>query len=216
MNLHQIIRIVNIFTGPKSINKSPGQLMIMLHQAQVKHFYKIIGSPQDGKAVEIDRLNSISLSPFKVYRGVNGLPALYIDRYGIADSPEDLFYPLSALYGAREVEFIPDGEYSRRKGDALLKGTLRNPVAVIQDGYIEFDPLKNMYIKFSYLKNPPLPVYGYTQTRGFIEYQAEESTELLWKESDQIEIIYTLISDLGIDIGKQAVIEMAEKVKSEL
>ncbi len=148
--------------------------------------------------------------------GVNDNQSLYIDSDGIATTPSDMYYPAAALHGTRDIQFIPDGEYTRRKGDSLLKGTLRNPVANIQDGYILFDPLKSIYIQFTYLKLPPEPVYGYTQATGYAKYDEATSTQLLWDEPSQVEILYILASDLGIKIGKPEVVELAEKIKSEI
>jgi hypothetical protein len=56
-------------------------------------------------------------------------------------------------------------------------------------------------------------VYAYTIIDGFIEYNPTNSIELEWDELNQIDILYILLSDLGIVTAKADIFQISEKVK---
>lgn len=226
MNLYNIFRVINIIAGKKTKSKvlTPEQYEIMIHVAQLKHLKRKIGLPEEyqpgrplpAQLFEITRINTMDLSPFKKFLGKKeDEPPLIVDSYGYATIPDDLYYPSVMEYKNRNIEIVSDELWNLRKSDALLKGTERNPIANFQNNFIRFNPLKNCFVDFIYLRNPIKPVFAYTLTKGYIEYDENNSIELEWNEINQIDIIAILLFDLGINIEKPEILQVAESVKTK-
>ena len=56
---------------------------------------------------------------------------------------------------------------------------------------------------------------SYTQSSGYLQYDSSNSTELEWSEADQIDILYIVLFDIGITMGKPDILAVANKVKNE-
>lgn len=232
MTLHEILKVINTISGEKLKGKvlTPEQYQIIIKQASLKHFKKKVGLPEEyqpgaplpRQAYEITNLITMYLSPFKVQMGKTGSVPMRVDSNGFADSPTNMYYPGTMQYNSsagieniRRIDIVSDQEWVDRHEDALQVPTWRNPIANIQNGYIRFSPITDKFVEFVYLKYPADPVYAYTQNEGYVEYDSINSTELEWDEVNQIDIIYIILFDLGINIGKPEVMAIADKVKTE-
>lgn len=225
MNLGEIFKIINIISGDKLKGKklSPSQAESIINLAQLKHFKEKVGVPEQyspgmpipKQVFENTRINSMDLQPFKVHMGKVGEVYMTVNNNGYGDVPSDMYYPSTAMYNGRRVDILSDDEWAYRYDDELTKGTERNPIANIQDTYVRFSPLKNTFVEFVYLRYPANVVFSFTQTEKFISYNESGSTELEWNEVNQIDIIYKVMFELGINIGKQEVLSVADKVKKE-
>ena len=70
-------------------------------------------------------------------------------------------------------------------------------------------------VDFTYIKFPTKPVFAYTITNGYVEYDSVNSVELEWDEVNQLDILYILLSDLGVVATKADVFQISEKVKTK-
>ena len=233
MTLNEIRNIINIISGEKLKGRviTPEDFELMLKVANLKHFKRKVGLPEEyqpgaplpAQAFEITTKSTMDLSPFKVHMGRTGVMPLYVDTYGEAVTPSDMYYPSTMQYNyilngvtkKRNIDIVSDLEWTERSSDALTQPTDRNPVANIQDSYIRFSPITDKFVEFVYLRYPIDPVYAYSQDKGYVEYNASSSTELEWDEVNQIDIISILLFDLGINMGKGDILSYADKVKKE-
>ena len=226
MTLYELFQIINVSIGDTDKELSPSEAELMIHSAQLKHYNSLIGAneqyqagaPIPQQSFEQTRLNSVSLSDFKVWMGKPGETPLKVNDDGYATTPSNMYYPSSMFYtyngDSRFIEIVSDYEWELRQADALTKATNRNPIANIQDNIIRFSPIVNKFVNFIYLKTLTKPVFAYTQTKGYLEYDSSGSVELEWNESNQIDILYILLTDLGLAVNREDIIQVAEKIKT--
>ena len=201
----------------------------LIHVSQLKHFKRKIGLPEEyapgrpipRQAYEISKMNSIDLAPFKVVMGNNSMP-LKINAYGNALIPSDFYFPSSARYqwvrsqilvSWQEVEILDDKTFNKRITSSLMAPSRKHPVANVQNGAIQFVPKDLKFVNFTYLRVPPEPVYGVKYDRGFAESVPATSTELLWSDTNVIDICAIALFDLGIIMNKQEIASYANKVE---
>lgn len=226
MNLYELFQIINATIGGTGKELSPPEAELMIHSAQLKHYNSLIGAdeqyrpgqPLPQQSFEQTRLNSVSLSPFKVWMGKPDELPLRVNDDGYAITPSNMYYPSSCFYtyngSQRPIKILSDNEWELRQGDALTKATDRNPIANIQNDIIRFSPIINKLVNFIYLKTLTKPVIAYNSSRGYLEYDSANSTELEWDESNQIDILYILLTDLGLAVNREDIIQVAEKIKT--
>ena len=184
MDLNQIRNIITNFIQRDWV---PEQLTSELNYAQLRYFPIAVKMEKD-------------LHQFKVKKG-EGTPPLYVTG-GVATIPSDYQEFISMN--------VPSGgsNYRVRKCDSELFDYLREspiefptsayPICRFTGTQIQFLPADILYVNFVYYKKPPIPVYGYTTSHGFLEYNASTSTQLDWDEQDQIAIIQIMLQDLGV------------------
>jgi hypothetical protein len=228
MTLYDILQVCNLLGGK---GLTPEQAELLIKTASLKHFKRKVGLPEQyqpgqpmpQQAFEITKKITQDLLPFKVHMGKSGTVPLYVDAYGYATTPSNLYYPSTMTYLKSEahgltykpIDILDDQAWVDRVDDALTAPSVNRPVANFQVSYIRFSPIKNAWVEFIYLKYPDDPVFGYTQDRGFIEYDSANSTELEWDEANQVDIIAIMLSDLGVNMGRQDILQVAEKVKTQ-
>jgi hypothetical protein len=195
MDLNQIRNILVNFVQKEWTSV---QLESGLHNAQMKFMELAIKQERD-------------LYQFKVKMG-EGSPPLYVTS-GFADIPSDFYYFLS-------MNVPSGGTYPRVRKcndelfEYLRESTVENPtgdypICRFVGTQIQFLPSTLLYVNFVYYKNPPSPVFGYTLTNGYLEYDEATSTQLDWAETDQMMIIQLVLQDLGV----QATLEQIKTAK---
>jgi hypothetical protein len=98
----------------------------------------------------------------------------------------------------KQVEILDGGTFDNRKSHKIEVPDLAHPIATFMSTYIKFLPKNVQFVNFTYL-GTPTPVHYATQSVfGFPQYDSVNSAELLWDESDQIEIIKIALQELGV------------------
>lgn len=205
-----------------SLVVTPYKLGQLLHVAQLKHFKRKLGLPEDAQKVqqyEISKVISSDLDPFKVIMGDKTMEMRVVDGY--APLPSGFYYPSTMRYRRvklgketwKEVDILSDKEFDHRVSSTLLRPSTRYPIANLQKNYFRVEPRGIRSVYFVYLKLPTKPVFGITMVRGFSEYDPTTSTELEWNDVNIIDIIYIMLSDLGVKISSAELFQIAEKTK---
>lgn len=188
MTHETIINILSLFT----VEPLPTELYCdRYHDAQLKLF-----------AVKYGERNDMALRKFKKVMGANDTMPLIVTA-GIAPIPDDYFARKSGWYyynGDKvQINFVEDYQY-----DALLTNkteypTAEFPIANIQSNYIRFNPTTVNHVTFSYYTKPEVPVYAVTYTQGYAEFDAENSSEVLWTEGDIPALIQLILQSFNIN-----------------
>lgn len=234
MNLNEQRIVVSTIIQDKNpaINIVPEQWDILLHLAQLKHFKRKIGLPEEyvpgapipAQVFEITQKISDDLIPFTFHMGRAGTPPLYVSSNGEATTPTDMYYPATMTYNLikpgggvepRMVDIVNDKEWQDLTTSYICNPTKRFPIANFKKDYIRFDPKNLQMVDFTYIKFPTKPVFAYTITNGYVEYDSVNSVELEWDEVNQLDILYILLSDLGVVATKADVFQISEKVKTK-
>ena len=203
----------------------------LFHLAQLRHYKQKIGLPEEyrpgmpitAQSFELTKVIMDDLLPFKVSMWDDDVSALQVNANGKADLPKGYYYPSVLSYrqmvGDEEVwgpvGVLNDKLFEERIASHLTKPNKDFPVCNFQATYIRFAPKNLRFVRFIYLKLPPKPVYGTTFSRGYTAYDPSTSTELLWNDTNCLDILMLVLKDLGITIPLQDLYQVADKAKIE-
>ena len=201
-----------------------GEFQRILHVGQLKQLKKKLGLPEEYQpgspiarsSYELNKKISRDLEPFKRIDPV-------IVTEGNTPFPKNFYYPSTLaikqvrnnIARFRDVTIVTDAEWNKRVGSYAMRPNLMFPIANFMNGYIRMEPKTIRNATFVYLIIPPKPVYGVKYNRGFAEYVASTSTELLWDDINIIDIIGIVLGDLGINIPSAEIIQIADKLKGQ-
>ena len=230
MDLQQIHDIVTLIADDKSMPDIfvDEDFDDALHYAQLKYFKQRLGLPEEYQpgmpypkiAFEITKRITEDLRPFKVIKGWGTTTPLQLNN-GHLEYPSDYYIASSITYSItkgeesfeRRVDILSDQEYEEKTTSVLMKPGEMFPVANMQSAFIRFFPLKNEKINMVYLRMPKKPRYAVKYYEDWSEYWPEQSVQLEWDDMATIDIITIMLSELGIMLKNQLVLEYAEKVK---
>ncbi len=233
MNLDEL-RIVTttIFRNENPfVNFVVEQFAAMLHVASIKHFKRKTGITEEylpGQTIssvgpEISKHVLVDLLPFQKHIGAEGEGQLPIDSRGYALYPTDFYYPLSLMYRLsvdgnveyRNIEIVSDKAYADAMSSKIITPTKLFPIMNMRFEYMRFAPQNLQFAEMTYLSLPVKPVYAIDNYEGVIVYNHAASTQLQWDEINQIDILAILLSDLGVSIRREDIVQISEKVKSK-
>ncbi len=234
MNLHELKLVVNTLVAEKkpSVNIPTEQWDVLLNIAQLKHYKRKLGLPEEyipghprpAQEYAITQRIDDDLAAFSVHLGRAGTMAFTISSVGEATLPLDFFYPTGMIYHLvkpdgtireKQVEILNDKEWNDYVTSQVITQTKEFPIANMKSGYVRFLPKNLQRVDFTYLRKPVKPVYAVTNTQGYIAYDAANSVQLEWDEPNQLDILYILLSDIGIVTEKADIYQISEKIKDK-
>lgn len=225
MTLLEIINIINFIVGDRSpdIGFTPKRFGQMLHIASLKHYKRKLGLPEEyqpgmplpRQAFDITQKITEDMRGFKIELSGNNMLKFY---NGKAAYPDRYYYPssMSAVRedgGMKKVTFVTDQRMDEMMGNYVDIPSYEYPVATFQNDYIQIAPESITKAKFVYLRLPEKPVYSVKVINGVSVYDSQNSTQFEWDEVNQIDIMAILLSDLGISLRREDVMQVAEKHK---
>jgi len=234
MNLHEISQTIALILGAYEPTQAPPtrqEFSLLLKVNNLKHFKQKTGLPEQyqpgmplpAQVFEITQKMTQDLRRFKVFMGKKGTAPLMLDTNGYADVPSDMYYPSSFTYQYftsfkdrwRTVDVLTDEEYDKRLGSAVEQPTKYWPVCNFQKDFIRFVPIDMQYINFNYIRYPVDPEYVMKLENNIPEYDAANSTELEWDETNQIDIMMLVLVDLGMFLKREDIIKYATQAKTQ-
>lgn len=116
------------------------------------------------------------------------------------------------------VKMINEDERSIRLNSQIDPPTVTSPVGEMDvPRYIKLYPTGSGYTgTVTYFKRPVKPVYAYTIISGrVIQYDAANSTQLEWRDTEHIPILLKALSSIGINLGDAEVGQFAQLKSQE-
>jgi hypothetical protein len=200
MNLQEFKDIVGIFADkpmPVDIFEST------YHSAELKLFLQ--------KIIEKD---FFALQKFRIVKGEVDAPIILTD--GRALLPDGFFEIESGYYNLNGekvmINFVSDVEYDRLQSHTIEYPTSKYPIGNIQSNYIRVLPKTVHYIVTNYINYPEKITYATTNTRGFIEFDENNSSEVKWDEANVIFLIQNFLQLIGIIVTQN---EVNQKLKNQ-
>ncbi len=199
MNLNDVRYVIAKFTDKLD---APEEFDVRIDFGHKKNF-----------AIQWEAKNFDALRQFKVLMGGETPPMMVAEgnQYGYGYLPADYFGKSSGtvFYGGEEklVEFLEDADFDDRKKNYIEIPTVEFPIGNVQSNFIRFLPKNIQHVNFSYIHSPQTIHFGYTTTRGFIEYDPATSVELPWDDEQIVNIIMMVLQDLGLQVTPQQVKE---------
>jgi len=227
MNLGIVRNVIASYFEGKGVqrNVTPEDITRWINVAQLTHFKRRTGLPEEyspgapipSQVVELTKRISADLRPFYEYVGYDFSTPLYLTN-GVADTPSDMYYPLSMIYHysetvMRPIDIVGGKKFHDRIGDAIEKPTLWDPVSTFIKDNILLEPRTIRQIDFLYLKYPTSVLFAVKQDSGFNEYDSENSIELEWDDVNTVDIIFLVLNSLGYNLVREEVANYAEKAK---
>jgi hypothetical protein len=240
MDLKDVLELINYISGVKI----PGSKALnlpnfnrLLKTANLKQFKRKIGLPEEynpntplpRQAYNVTQMNTEDLRQFKVNH--DGQADSFITFVnGMYTLPANYFYhsSLSVLFkssGANKwskAHVVTDDRWDEMIGSVVDYPSDKYVIANYQDTYIRILPSvpniersNKLTAKFSYIRHPVTPVYATVESGGFMVYDATNSVQLEWNGINVIDIISIILSDMGIALNKEAVIQMSEMKKEK-
>ena len=225
MTLLEIVNIINFVIGARSpdIDLTPKRFSEMLYIASLKHYKRKLGLPEEyqpgmplpRQSFDITQKITEDLRPFKVDMSGNGMLMFYNGR---ASYPDRYYYPssMSAMRDdgrLKRVRFVTDQQWDEMMGNYVDVPNDEYPIATFQNDHIQIAPQNITKAKFVYLRLPNRPVYAVKLNGNASVYDSHSSVQLEWDEINQIDIIAILLSDLGLSLKREDILQIAEKQK---
>jgi hypothetical protein len=232
MNLEQIRDLLVLISGEngQQFNYSPEDYCDLLHLAQLKHFKRKLGLPEEyqpgmpapRQAYEITQKITEDIRHFKVMKGWGVSTPLFLTN-GVLSYPVDYFYPSSLSYNypigeeflERNIDILSDKEYADITTSVLKKPDAFFPVCNMQATFIRFAPKLTSGINIAYLRLPIKPFWKVIDNDGFYEYDHSNSVNLEWDDINIIDIIVIMLGDLGIPLNSQNIVQYSQNLKEK-
>lgn len=228
MKIVDIIQLCTLIIGDKkpdyTINVE--QLNRVLELVNLRIFKRKLGlpegyNPQQPEAAEADGRLIDELKMFKVDMGTESQPLVLVN--GFANSPTDLFYPLSMLskqisnnkvkYG--RIDMLSELQFQERLASSITKPTHRDGIARFNNGRIQVLPSEIQYVLFSYYRIPRTPFYAVTYANGYAEYEPKTTVEFEYDSVTVIDAIPMILQELGFSIPSQEVLTYSQKLETK-
>lgn len=233
MNLSEIRIVISTLLQSKNpeVTIATEQFNTLLHICQLKHFKNCLGLPEEytpgswlpSRLPEVTRVISESIRPFVVFMGKDGEAPLFINS-GYAVIPENYYYPLSMWHTVikpsgvkkeKKIEITTDKHWETVLSSAVIYPTIMRPYCNFKSNYIQFEPKEIRRAKFSYIRKPVQPIFAVKETAAGYEYDAENSVQLEWGETDQLDIINLFLGELSVPMQRGDIKNITEHVKKE-
>ncbi len=143
---------------------------------------------------------------------------LSIDRNGQAPYPADYVHPSAIRYVVYSgdssyetpVEVIPDDKAGYRLSSTVVPPSRQYPICVLYDQHIQFYPASLGSVKFSYLRQPRIPKWGFTIVNSREVYDAGSSVDFEFPDEVHNEICIKILSYVGIKMREPELVQYAE------
>lgn len=127
-------------------------------------------------------------------------------------------FPISNFTFYYPVDLINEDERAHRLNSQIDPVTVTSPVGEqFAPRYFRLYPVGNQYNgTVTFFRRPAAPVFAYTLISGRIPvYDAANSVQLEWKETDQNAVLLKGLESLGINLSNQEVQNFAQIKTSE-
>ena len=214
MNLFQLYELLHIAANKDVMSNwfTPAQFQLELQAKSIRLLRDRLGLPeryQPGTfsgGADASRVIETDLLPFFVesIQQVVNQETNITDWYYI-----DTYYTRNSIF----PEIISKQEVPGRINHPTKKPTEEYPAAIVVAKGLKIWPNTVTSATVLYYKKPKDPVFATTvNADGELVYDAANSTELEWRDENKLDIIHLIMQDLGVNIEKQDLQQLAQKL----
>lgn len=232
MTLNQIRDIVSSLTQTHrpGVNLTPELFGTLINAASLKHFKRRIGLPEQyqpgapfpAQVAEVSVKESFDLNPFLVYADQYSGPIIFTE--GRAAYPKSFAYPLGAshLYYSshtrrdheRFFDIVNEKQWGERINSVNESPNELFPIMRFGPDSIVVYPETIRIVRMAYYRWPIPAEYRVKVENGINVYDVDGSVELEWDEVNQLDIAAILLSDIGVAVAREDIVQIAEKIKN--
>lgn len=174
------------------------------------------GRPVPMEYADITLKNTDDLKAFK-----ERLPSRTVVN-GIMTYPTDYAHLMTVVYNfsktingvatslPKPVEILREAEFAAREGNYTKKPTTANPCGIIRNDGIHIRPITITACDFNYYRFPVDPEFVYTESDGYITYDAALSTEFEFPVDEHFTLVKMILSLIGINLREDTIMQYAE------
>lgn len=199
---------------------APADMNTNLQQAQLSFTDYLLGQFQTyaaGRPVSRVDYSMTEKARQRLTPLIGPLVPLTIDVTGLATYPTD-FQQSDAMFdstGNNRIRYVPQHKkysYVNSQIDPIAT----NPIYLIEDAGFRFYPNNLGQAMLSYVKTPPVIVWGYTpDANGLPVYDPALSTDPVWYDVDCYEIIARALKLFGVNLELPIVMQYGEQIIKE-
>jgi hypothetical protein len=203
---------------------TPIRFRQLVKAVNIDYFKKKFGLPEEYQPgrpipreyVDITLKNTDDMRPFKVYLQATQSPT------GLLPFPSDYAHRDSLKYNRtvsimrvnvvipRKIEILRESQADDRLGNHTKQPTEHYPIAVVRNTGIQIYPVTITSVDFSYLRWPIDPVFSYTQSAGYITYDAVNSVEFEWPKDCHTDLVRMMLEMIGIRLREAEIVQYAQ------
>ena len=240
-------RLFNVINKDQAGNTfTPEQLNNDLQYIQYKYLklkYGLPEQPNAPQAFEVVQKITDDIKALKSWMGGPDLPLLRIDDKGRSQLPSDYWHPARLSYvqtyvnkcgesvtKTRVIDLVTEDERGMIMATPLIEPTLKHPIATLYDKFIQFEPLRDVYVEFVYLRKPRTPFFDYDIIQDEVVFLPSGSThvnnsiapqgtlsrtvELDLPDDTYEDIVNVMLADYGLAIRDQFPFQVGETRKT--
>lgn len=146
---------------------------------------------------------------------------LQVNAQGKAVRPTDYVQASSVRYFSDDkevnVKFVRDGNLSSYLDSDLLAPNHDYPIYATFENYLQFYPKDLSRVQFTYLRQPAVPVWGYTMqgTPSRPVYDAATSVDVDFPDECINEIVSRVVALFGINIREKMIVDFAQQQQNQ-
>jgi hypothetical protein len=221
MNNWQLYNLLHLVANKDTYSNwlTPDQFELELISKNIRLMRNLLGLPeryQPGTmqaGASASRTIEIDLLPFLI----GGDKPVAVP---VADQVTDLsnWYYINDWYtsNSKAADIISQQELGMRINHPIKKATEKYPFATVSKKGLTVWPNTVKSIFISYYRSPASPVFktkvNTTDNAGELEYDEAGSTELEWADHNKIDILYMIMQDMGINIERPDLEQLANKL----
>jgi hypothetical protein len=199
--VHNIITF--ILRKQKGVYISPQEIDLILNKAQLEvleYYFKSYGETQ----IIHDALTNFKVLNYQ-FTSDGGGNVQYNSNY------IHLLAGVFTVTGStvNKVRFVETDELPDALTAQIRKVSLSSPIATESSNGFRLYPQSIQTGFYSYLKVPPVPVYGYTQIGRVVVFDPTTSTNLDWIDVYQNKIIAKALAYYGINMDEDKVVNFS-------
>lgn len=140
---------------------------------------------------------------------------LNIDTTGFSPYPNDYLQvdAMWSIYGIDRIRFVPQDKHFFVYGSVIDPYRL-NPYYLIEDLGFRFYPQSYGDAWLSYVRNPPLIIWGYTfDGNNRPVYSAALSTQPVWDDASMLDVIVRALAIVGVNLQFGVVSQYSQEIK---
>lgn len=202
---------------------SPSEFNTCLAWSNLEYFKLKYGLSEDYQAgrpvapvsYEISQKISDDMRTLRTVMGGKNSPAMAVDINGWADIPSDYLHVSTIKYNGNTVEVLREDFLGDRLNNSIKYPSKENPICVIQENYIQFYPTDLGFVKFSYLRLPQTPVWGYTIVNDAVVYNPATSVQSEFPQDCLTDIGNLILHYAAQNLRDQLTLQTSEQRKEK-
>ena len=212
MSIDELFKFLNFLSNKnQSGNLKPDQFNISAERCQIEYYNKEYREFQ--KTREVTDAISIWLIDSIINPDVNGQAPYPSDYKHVAGIRHIRF--VGGIATPVPVEEVTTNDLGTILMSQVTPPTLKYPKMAYYNNYMQFYPKNVGAIQFDYLRGPKVPVWGYTVVNNRPVYNPATSIDFEAVDGSLNEITIMMLSQLGIYLSSQQVVQYAEMMKTQ-